>query len=338
MGATRRPTLADVARLSGMSKTAVSLILNDRPSRLSTEAVERVRQAAAQLDYKPNLAAQSLRSGKTRSIGFISDRVTITRLATPMLSGTLRAAKELDHTVLIAETGDDVSELADAFREMIDRRVDGVIVGLLAARLVDVPPAPPSFPVVIVNGRTPDDLPSVLPDEYAAGRAMASVLLDAGHTRVGFIGDIPHIASDPRRSVTIADRLAGIRDAFAARGLTPVEVIVPDWTPEYGFMETPRMLDEHPDLTALIAATDAVAFGVYQALAERGLRVPGDISVVSFDDEELGALLRPGLTTARLPYEQMARLGVEMLLGVRELAHETLPVPVIARDSVRALR
>ena len=339
MADTSRPTLADVAELSGMSKTAVSLVLNDRPSRLSVEAAERIRTAAAQLGYKPNPAAQSLRFGKTRTIGFISDQVTITRFASAMVRGTLRAAKELDHTVLITETGDDPTQLAAAFDELIDRRVDGVIVGLMAARTVDVPAAPRGIPVVIVNGRTPDDLPSVLPDEYAAGHAMASVLLDAGHSHVGFIGDIPHIAGDPRRSVTIARRLAGMRDAFAERGIPgPIEVVVEDWKTAIGFVQSQRLLDEHPELTALIAATDGVAFGIYQALGERGLRIPADISVVSFDDEDLAELVRPGLTTARLPYEHMARVGVEMLLGERDLAHELVPMPVIVRDSVRDLR
>ena len=338
MSETPRPTLADVARLSGLSKTAVSLILNDRPSRLSVDAIDRVRTAAAQLGYKPNPAAQSLRSGKTRSIGFISDQVTITRFASAMVRGTLRAAKDLDHTVLIAETGDDVSQLAAAFDEMIDRRVDGVIVGLMAARMVDLPAAPRGVPVVIVNGSTPDDLPSVLPDEYAAGHAVATVLLDAGHTRIGFIGDIPHIAGDPRRSVTIARRLRGIRDALSGRGLEAVEVTIEDWQTSIGYAQTHVLLDAHPELTAFIAATDGVAFGIYQALTDRGLRVPDDISVVSFDDEELASLVRPGLTTARLPYEQMARLGVEMLLSERDLAHELVPMPLIVRDSVRDLR
>lgn len=338
MTAARRPTLADVAKLSGLSKTAVSLILNNRPgTRLSEDAVERAHAAAAQLGYKPNPAAQSLRSGKTRSIGFISDQVTITRFASAMVRGTLRAAKELGHTVLIAETGDHVSQLEEAFDEMIDRRVDGVIVGLMAARMVDVPAAPHGVPVVIVNGTTPDDLPSVLPDEYAAGRAMATLLLEAGHRRIGFIGDVPHIAGDLRRSATIARRLAGIREALADRDVTPVEVVVDDWTPQIGYAEAHRMLSAHRDLTAVIAATDGVAFGVYQAIADLGLHVPHDISVVSFDDEELANLVRPGLTTARLPYEEMARHGVEMLLGDRELAHELLPMPVIRRDSVREL-
>lgn len=333
-----RPTLADVARLSGLSKTAVSLILNNRPgSRLSEEAAERARAAAAQLGYKPNPAAQSLRSGKTRSIGFISDQVTITRFASAMVRGTLRAAKEFGHTVLIAETGDDVSELSESFAEMADRQVDGIVVGLMAARLVDVPTSSSGIPVVIVNGRTPDDVASVLPDEYRAGHDMASILLDAGHSRIGFIGDLPHIADDPRRSVTIARRLAGIRAALTERSVAAVEATVDDWTTQIGYDHAHRMLAAHPDLTALIAATDRVAFGIYQALTDLGMRVPADISVVSFDDEDLANLVRPGLTTARLPYEEMARTGVEMLLGHRRLGHELLPMPVIVRDSVRAI-
>ncbi|MFT4157857.1 MAG: LacI family DNA-binding transcriptional regulator [Microbacterium sp.] len=336
-GSSKRPTLADVAALSGMSKSAVSMILNDRPgSRLSAGAVEKVRAAAAQIGYRPNPAAQSLRLGKTRSIGFISDQVTITRFASAMIRGTLQAARNRGHTVLIAETGDIAAPLTEAFDELIHRRVDGVIVGLMAARMVDVPPTPPGIPVVIVNGSTPNALPSVLPDEYAAGHRVAASLLDAGHTRIGFVGDLPKVAADPRQSVTISRRLAGIRDEFSRRDLRLNESEVEDWHPAIGFATVNRMLDADPGLTAFIAATDGVAFGIYQAIAERGLRVPDDISVVSFDDEELASLVRPGLTTARLPYEQMARIGVEMLLGVRDFAHELVPMPLIVRESIAA--
>ncbi len=334
----RRPTLADVARVSGMSKTAVSLILNDRPgSRLSEEAAQRVRAAAAQLGYKPNPAAQSLRLGKTRTIGFISDEVTVTRYASGMIRGILGAAKERDHTVLIAETSHDMQQMAEAFDAMIDRHVDGVIVGLMAARMVDVPSPPHGVPLVIVNGRTPNDMPSVLPDEHTAGRAMASVLVEAGHRRIGIIGDLPDTINDPRNSVSIGLRFGGIDEVLQDAGISPIRAAVEAWHPSIGYRETRAMLAAHPDVTAILAGNDNVAFGVYQALGEMGLRIPDDISVVSFDDEELAEYLRPGLTTARLPYEEMARRGVEMLLGDRDLAHELLPMPVMRRDSVRRL-
>lgn len=321
-----------------MSRTAVSLILNERPgSRLSEESAARVRAAAAELDYRPDPAARSLRLGKTRSIGFISDEVTITRYASGMIRGLLSAAREHDHTVLIAETAGGMANVDEAMRTMLDRRVDGLLVGLMAARLVDVPSPGPGVPLVIVNGRTPEDLPSVLPDEATAGRDIAQTLLAAGHRRIGVVADIPSRANDPRRSVSIGIRFDAMYAAFEAAGVTPVRVVAERWIPKTGYVETLAMMTANPGITGLVAGNDSVAFGVYQALAELGLRVPDDASVVSFDDDEFASYLRPGLTTARLPYEEMARRGVEMVLGVRELAHELVPMPLVRRDSVRTL-
>ena len=331
----RRPTLADVAELSGLSKTAVSLVLNDRPgSRLSPEAADRIRAAAAQLGYKPNRAAQSLRLGKTRSVGFISDEVTLTRYASGMIKGVLDAARELDHTVLIAETEGDISGVGPAIEAMLDRRVDGLIVGLMGARLVDLPRPSQDVPLVIVNGRAPAGYPSILPDEHAAGYAVGAKVIGAGHRRVGIIGELPSIASDLRKSLTIGERFAGLDEAFADAAFEPVRVQLNAWSPAIGHDAALEMLAAHPDLTALIAGNDNMAFGIYQALAALGRRVPDDVSVISFDDEELASYLRPGLTTARLPYEEMARMGVEMILGQRELTDVKVPMPLIERQSL----
>ena len=135
----------------------------------------------------------------------------------------------------------------------------------------------------------------------------------------------------------IGPRCAAIHAALGDAGVTPRSVDLPSWDPDTGYEAAKALMTAHPDLTALIAGNDSVAFGIYQALAELGLRVPDDVSVVSFDDEALASYLRPGLTTARLPYEEMARRGMGMLLGERELAYDSVPMPVIRRDSVRSL-
>lgn len=333
----KRPTMADVAARAGMSKTAVSMILNDRPdSRLSAEAAARVRAAADELGYRPNPAAQSLRLGRTGTIGFISDQVTITRYASGMIRGVLDAAKARERTVLMTETGGS-DDLTVAVQEMTDRRVDGIVIGLMAARMIDVPKIPHGVPVVLVNGVSSADHPNVLPDEHAAGVAVAEHLIERGHHRIGIIGDLPQVAGDLRRSATIAERFAGLDSVLTRAGADLVRVDVDGWRPEVGYEQLHRMLDAHPDRTAIIAGNDNVAFGVYQAMAERGLKVAQDVSVISFDDEELASFQRPGLTTARLPYEEMARRGIEMLIGEAELVHERVPMPLIVRDSVRRL-
>lgn len=335
----RRTTLADVAERAGVSKAAVSMILNNRPgSRLSADAFDRVRRAAAELNYRPNPAALALRRGRTRAIGFISDRVTLTREASDLLGGALGVAKAHDHTVLISETNGEEGALAEAFETMIDHRVDGILIGLLGARMIDLPETDIKVPVVIVNGRSSADHPSVLPDERAAGHAVARRLINAGHRRIGMIGDLPDdVLTNPRRSATIGLRFAGIAEAFAEAGIAPERVEIEDWNPQFGYDAARRLLDRRPDLTAILAANDAVAFGTSQVLAKRGLRIPDDVSLISFDDEVLASYMRPGLTTARLPYPEIGAIGAEMVLGERELCHELVPMPLIERESIRRL-
>ena len=330
----RRPTLADVAKRSGMSKSAVSMILNDKPgSRLSAEAAERVKAAAEELGYRPNPAAQSLRLGKTDTIGFISDDVILTRQASGMIRGALDAAKEHGQTVLIAEASDGLATRQEAVQQMLDRRVDGIILGLMRARLVEVPRMPASVPFILANGATPDGLDGFLPDEYAAGYAMARLLVDAGHRRVGIAGNLV-TAHDPDVSVTIPLRFDGILKAFEEGDVDWEMVDVDAWNATMGYDATRELMSGHPDLTAIVASNDEVAFGVYQALTELGLRIPTDVSVASFDDDVLATYHRPGLTTAHLPYEEMGRRAVEMILGLRPRGRELLEMPIVVRDSI----
>lgn len=338
--ASARATLADVAALSGMSTAAVSLVLNDRPgTRISAEAMARIRAAADELNYEPNPAARILRTGRTRTIGFVSDEVTITRYASRMIVGALAAAKQHEHAVMMAETEGDPRALREAVNSMLKWRVDGIAVALMAARLVELPTITTRTPLVIINGRTTDDHPSVLPDESAAGHEVAQAVLDAGHRRIGIVGEqSPDEMNDPRRTVSIGARFASINATLAAAGVAPARAPIQHWSPQAGYEATLRLLREAPDLTAIIAANDNVAFGVYQAVHEVRLDVPGDVSVISFHDEEVASYHRPGLTTARLPYDDMGRLGVEMLLGGFDPDHQLVPMPLIWRESVRDIR
>lgn len=331
----RHPTLADVADRAGVSKTAASMILNDRPgSRLSADATDRVRRAAQELGYRPNPAARSLRLGTSGTIGLVSDEVTLTRHATGIIRGALSTAREHRHTVLIAEASGEPDGLAQALRVMVDRRVDGILLGLMAARQIELPPLPDLTRLVIANGTTTDGHPGLLPDEWTAGHAMADLLVQHGHRRIGVLGPVPSAMVDPFVSVSIGKRFAGVAAAFEAGGVEPVVVDVDSWMPEIGYDTTMRLMADHPDITAILAGNDSMAFGIYQALSALGLRIPTDVSVASFDDEVLASYHRPGLTTAHLPYEEMGRRGIEMTLGTRPMTRELLPMPVMMRDSV----
>lgn len=334
----KRATLADVAALAGMSPTAVSLVLNERPgSRLSPEAVQRIKEAAAELNYRPNPAARSLRLGKTQTVGFISDDVTVTRYASSMIRGLIDVAEELGHTVLITETGADPKRIQNAVETMLDRRPDGLIFGQQMAREIDLPEVPTNVPVVLINSSSSDRRACVLPAEFEAGYAVARELLDAGHRRVGLVGYDEGLHHDPRKSVTVGRRYAGIFQAIDEAGAEVVATYeCADWEPQHGFTAVNGFLDAGTDLTGLICLNDRLAFGAYQALAERNLRVPDALSIVSFDDEQITDYLRPGLTTAAIPYLEMGRRAMRMVLG-KEPATGTqlVPMPLQVRGSVR---
>jgi LacI family transcriptional regulator len=338
-GPNPRPTLADVAKRVGMSKSAVSLALNNRPgSRLSQEAIARIHAAARDLNYRPNPAARSLRLGTTGTVGFISDEVTVTRFASAMIRGILDVADEQERGVLIAETGGHPKQLQRALDSMVDRQVDALIFGSLTARLIDVPALPGHIPTVTVNCRS-DDVPmSVFPAEEAAGYAVTRQLLDAGHgDTLGIIGNSLDTTWDPRVSVMIPRRFDGIRRALDEARVVPVAVAdLKDWEPSQGYRGARELLESRTPITGLICINDRVAFGAQQALTEHGLRVPDDVSLVSFDDDELAAYMRPPLTTARLPYYEMGRLAMELALAPQEEGGEHLvPMPLRIRSSVR---
>lgn len=336
----KRVTLADVARLAGLSTTAASMILTGRPdTRLSADAHAKVHAAAASLGYRPNAAARALRTDKSRTIAFISDYVATTRFASGLIRGALAAAEEAKHVMLVLETGGEPAREIEAVEAALDRQVDGLIFAAMRAREVFVPDIAISIPVVMLNGTSGRFPVSVLPDEYQGGRDAVRLLAEAGH--VADIILLGHNAEEEAglfRSESISRRFAGIRDEMAARGLTfTAELSCWNWEPDHGYELTRAQLQKQRP-RAMLCLNDRLAFGAYQALAEAGLTIPHDVALVSFDNDELASYLRPGLTTIALPHEEMGRTAVELLLHPQGSAGATLPMPIIWRGSIRTER
>ncbi|MDM7990693.1 LacI family DNA-binding transcriptional regulator [Arthrobacter sp. zg-Y877] len=337
---TKRVTLADVARRAGLSSSAASMILNGRPdTRLSKDAHDRVNRAAAELGYRPNVAARSLRIDKTQTIGFVSDTVATTRFAGGLIKGALAAAEQAGHVILLAETGGDPARETQAIAALLDRQVDGIVFATTRARELFIPDLPGSTPVVLLNAINEHYSTSVLPDEERGGRAAVSLLADAGHrTGLVLIGHNELKERDVFRSTTVARRLNGIRAEMKDRGLSFArEESIWDWEPHTGYAAVNALLEEMPDVRALVCLNDRLAFGAYQALTERGLKVPEDVSVVSFDNDEIASYLRPGLTTVGLPHEEMGARAVSLLLEGEAHGEHLIEMPVIIRSSIQSV-
>lgn len=337
----KRVTLADVARLAGLSPTAASMILNGRPdTRLSQDAHDRVNAAAQALGYRPNVAARGLRTDKTLTIGFISDVVATTRFASGLIKGALQAAEAAGHVMLVLETGGEPERETEAIAAVLDRQVDGIIFATMRARELFVPELPSGTRVVMLNATNAQHAISVLPDETAGGRRAVELLLQRGHREgIALIGQNDEVERDVFRSATVARRVAGIRSAMAEAGAEFVaEESIWLWEPEDGYQATKALLQRRSDIRALLCMNDRLAFGAYQALGEAGLSIPQDVSVVSFDNDEVAAYLRPGLTTVALPHEQMGQKAVELLLSGDHGGETLIPMPAVERASLAAPR
>lgn len=334
----KRVTLADVSAASGMSKASVSMILNDRPgSRLSAQAVDKVKAVAKELGYKPNAAARSLRVGKTGTLGFISDQVTVTRYASGMITGILRAAEQHDHTVLITETFGQPDGLAEAIAQLKHRDVDGLILGFMDSRLRDLKALPTGLPTVLVNSLEKSPSISVMPNEFKSGFDAVRRIEQSGASSVALIGPLRGAEADPLSYPSISRRFASLRTALAESEIELLgEWVLEDWNPADGYAATEKLLAGGPLPEAIICANDRVALGVFQALAEADRKPGTDLSVLSFDDEDIASYLRPQLTTLRLPYEEMGGRAVELLLeSDSEPGEHLIDMPLVERASLR---
>jgi LacI family transcriptional regulator len=326
----QRATLLQVAQRAGVSRSTASFVLAGRHAdmRISEDARQRVLRAAQELDYRPNLMARSLRTKVTRTVALISDTLASDPYAGAALHGSLAAAVAHGHLLFIGETeGDPVVE-EKLISDFLDRQVDAFIYASMFTRYVRLPRLLNDRPVVLLNCLTRAASPhhAVIPDEHAAGVTAARTLLDAGHR-----GGIHLVGNASARVFAARERLAGIGSA-GARLAAPIEC---DWWPESAYEAVSRALRDGLAPRALICLNDRIALGAYQALRAAGRTIPDEVSVISFDDSDLAAWLRPQLTSISLPHYELGWQAVETLLGPpSEPAVHRLPMPVRLRASI----
>ncbi|MEV5551071.1 LacI family DNA-binding transcriptional regulator [Streptomyces sp. NPDC052309] len=335
-----RPTSRDVARLAGVSHTAVSFVFNGRAEgNLSPATQERIRQAAEQLGYRPDPVARGLRRRRTAVIGLVTDEIASSPFAGRLLRGAMETAWGSGHLVLTVDSGGDPAKEDAAVAELLDRRVDGIVYAAMSLRRVRVPEGLHRTHAVLANCLPEDgSLPAVVPAERAGGRTAARLLLDAGHRRVAVVGGLDDIAS--------AERLRGFRDALRAEGVTvPREWVVRTGGEISGGHEGAlRLLGSGPAErrpTGVFCYNDRVAAGVLHAATRLGIAVPEELSVVGYDDQEhMAAFLAPPLTTIALPHRAMGEAAARLLLDAIETGRtppatvRRIACPMVSRASV----
>ena len=333
----RLPTMADIARLTGLSRTTVSFVLNNHPSAASipTETKERVLETAKKLSYRPNSAAKSLNTNQTHTIGFITDEIALHPHAVNVIRGAQDVAWANKKLLLIVNTGSDAAVQETAIEMLLERQVEGIIYAAMYHQEIALPANMYEGTAVLLDCFCADrSLPSVVPNELQGGRTATEILLSKGHRRIGFLNDVHPIPAS-------FGRLEGYKQALKAYAIPFDERLVcfniNEATGGYqGAMELMH-LPEPP--TAIFCFSDFMAMGAYEALRTLGISIPDDVAVVGFDNNELiAAQLSPALSTIQLPHYEMGKWAIEYLL---EHSHKVLPpiqhiidCPYIERQSV----
>lgn len=305
--------MIDIAQRAGVSQATVSLVLGGVASaRVSEDTRARVKAVAQEMGYvrRGGLA----RTTDVKVIGLLIDEVTTTPFAAPFLEGARLEAAESGALVSTICTGADPATEAAAIETLRAIGCIGVLYARLMTRIVQPPPSLAGLPCVLLNCHAADrTLDSVVPADVTGAFAATTELIQAGHRRIA------HLQGETWAEAT-RDRTLGYRRALASADLPfdPALIAGPTWTALTGRARTLELLDLPDPPTAFFCYNDRVALGCYEALEDRGMRVPQDVSVVGFDNDDIAATLQPPLTTMVLPHEEMARWAVQDLIARAE--------------------
>lgn len=328
-------TIHDVAQDAGVSPTTVSRYLNNRIE-LPPSTSARIDAAIAKLDYRPNLLAKRLSTGKTEAVGLVTPEIREPFFA-ELASAFEDEADRHGYTVFMSSTRSDREREIASLERLHDRHVDGLLMmtntiddGTLAALIGR------RRNVVIVDEDIPGvSVPRLFVENTEGAYAATRHLIEAGHRRIAYIGG-------PHGLLTVTERHHGFLKAMQEAGISvpPDYVAIGSFAPELARAATLKFLKLPQRPTAIFASSDYLAIGAVTGLHEAQISIPDEISLIGFDDMPFGALLTPPMTAIRQPVEQLGRQGFLTLLALLNGGSPPLltrlPVELIRRHSVAA--
>jgi LacI family transcriptional regulator len=329
--AARPKTMKDVAELAGVGLGTVSRVLSGN-GQVSAATRERVLEAARRLDYRPSALGRGLKTQRTNNIGLIVADIS-NNFYGEFAEGVLSAAKALGRHVIVCASGEDAQTEREYAEVLLQQRVDGIIVFPTGAN-IDLWEGARRLGVnVVFVDRIVEavHVPTIIVDNVTGSHAATEYLLALGHRRIGFLGGPQALTSGRQRE-------EGFRAAHRDAGVPVVEELVvrTRFTRDTAHASALRLLQTTPAPTALFASNNVLGEAALGAVRDSGLRVPGDISVLMFDDVPWASLITPSVTVVSQPARQMGHEAARLVVnpdqggGVR-----VLPAEFIIRNSCR---
>jgi LacI family transcriptional regulator len=302
-------TLDDISKATGFSVPTVSRVLSNSSYPVNATTRQRIREAAQTLGYRPNMAARSLRTDRTDTIGILVDDI-MSPFAPPIVRGIQDHLMEQGFSCLIVNSDWNPDLEHVAIESLLSRPVDGIIFveysHLAVHEALERSQKPHLFVHRLFGGAIKN---SIVPDDRQNAILMTRHLLGLGHRRIGYI-------HGPDSWHSARDRLVGFREELAAQGVAFDQTLIQpgDWEFESGYAAASALLDLADRPTAIFAANDMMALGAIYRLQDAGLAVPADMAVVGYDNRDFTHIFRPKITTVSLPAYEMGRTAAERLL------------------------
>lgn len=334
----RNSTLQDIALKSGYSISTISRVINGKSDsyRISEDARNEILRVAEELNYKPNFFAQNLRKRSTQTIGLVLPHIENLFFAS-IASVIIREAKKSDYTVVLIDSMEDSEEESKALASLLSRKVDGIIIVPAKESAMELEDISNNTPVVLMDRYFPEsNLSYVATNNYVGAQQATKSLVDAGHERILCI-------CGPEVSITTKERVRGYVDVMKEAGCFNDRMIRGnEFSSQNGYIETKIALNNDVKPTAIFAQSITILLGVIKALNEQQLRIPDDISVVSFDDNSYLDYLNPPITCIKQPIDNIAVIAVKMILSMIEeqktIGSQLLLKPtLVKRDSIRII-
>lgn len=325
--------IRDVAAAVGVSSATVSRVLNGRDY-VAADVRERVLAAVAELGYRPNATARSLRTRVTQVIGVMVSDIT-NPFFTAVVRGVEDTAQQAGYSVVLANTDEDPAKEASYFDVAVAEQLAGVILAPTSSRATNIDAlAAQGIPVVTLDRRLRSKtVDSVTVDNHRAALEATAHLLDQGCRRIGII-------AGPAQTTTGARRLAGYRAALRAAGIAvdARHIVRADFRIDGGYHAAKKLLALTPPIDGLFVSNNLMTIGALQALAEAGRRMPDDIATVGFDEANWSTALWPPLTVVAQPTHDIGRHAAELLISrirgeTQPPRHVVLPANLLVRAS-----
>jgi DNA-binding LacI/PurR family transcriptional regulator len=322
----RKVVMADVGRLAGVSHQTVSRVINGSPH-VREETRDRVVAAMRELNYYPSAVARALVTGRTNTLGVVSFDTTLYGPASTLF-GIERAAHEAGYFIIVASLKAlNRDSISDAIERLRLHGVDGILVITpLREGAEALPHVAGGVPLVAVEAGPDRSIPVVAVDQHAGAALATRHLLELGHRTVW------HVAG-PSDFVEARQRLDGWRRTLAEAGKSSPPPLEGDWSASSGY-ELGRQLSADREVGAIFVANDQMALGVVRAMHEAGRSIPGEVSIVGFDDIPEAPFFTPPLTTIRQDFDEVGSQGVRLLLATMEAGERLDPGPPIVPELI----